>query len=126
MRRTTVLLFSLSLFIATVGAAHERKETIHYPSLAGEASGYLSLPASHGNHPAVIVIQEWWGLNDWVKEQADRFAAQGYVAIAPDLYRGKVATDVNLAHELSRGLPQDRAMNDLRGAFNYLASRDDV
>ena len=80
MRRTIFLLVSLSLFIATVAAAHERKETIHYPSLGGEASGYLSLPTSHGNHPAIIVIQEWWGLNDWVKEQADRFAAKGYVA----------------------------------------------
>ena len=93
-------IFVLSLLIATVASAHERKETIHYPSLAGEASGYLSLPASHGNHPAIIVIQEWWGLNDWVKEQADRFAAKGYVALAPDLYRGKVAKEMNEAHEL--------------------------
>src|ERR1043165_5943879 len=125
MRRIFVLA-SLFLFIATVAAAHERKETIHYPSMAGEASGYLSLPASHGNHPAIIVIQEWWGLNDWVKEQADRFAAKGYVALAPDLYRGKVASDQNTAHELMRGMPHDRAMADLRNAFKYLATRKDV
>jgi carboxymethylenebutenolidase len=125
MRRIFVLA-SLFLFIATVAAAHERKETIHYPSMAGEASGYLSLPASHGNHPAIIVIQEWWGLNDWVKEQADRFAAKGYVALAPDLYRGKVASDQNTAHELMRGLPHDRAMADLKNAFTYLATRKDV
>ena len=126
MRRTTFPLFILTLFIATIAAAHERKETIHYPSLAGEASGYLSLPTSHGNHPAIIVIQEWWGLNDWVKEQADRFAAKGYVALAPDLYRGKVAKEMGEAHELSRGLPHDRAMADLTNAFKYLATRKDV
>lgn len=125
MRRISVLVF-LTLCIAAVAAAHERKETIHYPSLAGEASGYLSLPASHGNHPAIIVIQEWWGLNDWVKEQADRFAAKGYVALAPDLYRGKSASDPNAAHELMRGLPHDRAMADLQNAFKYLATRKDV
>ncbi len=125
MRRTLILAF-VTLFIATVAAAHERKETIHYPSLAGDASAYLALPESHGNHPAVIVIQEWWGLNDWVKEQADRFAAKGYVAIAPDLYRGKVASDQNTAHELMRGLAHDRAMADLTNAFKYLATRKDV
>ncbi|HEV7921322.1 MAG TPA: dienelactone hydrolase family protein [Thermoanaerobaculia bacterium] len=90
------------------------------------ASGYLALPAGAAKKPAIIVIQEWWGLNDWVKDQADRYASQGYVALAPDLYRGQVATTTDMAHELSRGLPEDRAIGDLRGAFNYLASRDDV
>ena len=126
MRRVSVVALLLSLILATAAAAHERKETIHYPSLAGEASGYLALPASHGNHPAIIVIQEWWGLNDWVKEQADRFAAKGYVALAPDLYRGKVASDQNAAHELMRGLPHDRGVADLQNAFKYLATRKDV
>ena len=124
--RRTALLVSLLFLVATAALAHERKETLHYASLGGEASGYLSLPASHGNHPAIVVIQEWWGLNDWVKEQADRFAAKGYVAFAPDLYRGKVANDMNTAHELSRGLPHDRAMADLQNAFKYLATRKDV
>jgi len=99
---------------------------VTFTSSPGEGSGYLSLPAGAGKHPAIIVIQEWWGLNDWVKQQADRFASQGYVALAPDLYRGKVASDPNMAHELMRGMPQYRAMNDIRGAFNYLAGRKDV
>ena len=99
---------------------------VTFTSSPGDGSGYLALPSGAGKHPALIVIQEWWGLNDWVKEQADRFASQGYVAIAPDLYRGKVATDPSMAHELMRGMPQDRAMADLRGAFNYLAGRKDV
>jgi carboxymethylenebutenolidase len=100
--------------------------SVTFASSPGEGSGYLALPSGAGTHPAIIVIQEWWGLNDWVKQQADRFASQGYVALAPDLYRGKVATDPNMAHELMRGMPQDRAMSDLRGAFNYLADRKDV
>ena len=110
---------------ATSSAAH-RGTTITFNSSPGKGSGYLALPAGGEKHPALIVIQEWWGLNDWVKQQADRFASQGYVALAPDLYRGKVATDANMAHELMRGMPQDRAMADLRGAFNYLAARKDV
>jgi carboxymethylenebutenolidase len=73
-----------------------------------------------------VVIHEWWGLNDWVKEQAQKFAEQGYLALAVDLYRGKVASDPDLAHELSRGLPHDRALRDLKAAFDYLASRPDV
>jgi len=107
------------------GAAH-RGQTITFNSMPGKGSGYLSVPATKGKHPGIIVIQEWWGVNDWVKEQTDRLASQGYVALAPDLYRGKVANDPNLAHELMRGLPDDRAMADLKGAFNELATRRDV
>lgn len=92
----------------------------------GGASGYLALPSGGGKHPAVIVIQEWWGLNDWVKMQTERLADQGYVALAVDLYRGKVAATQELAHELSRGLPEDRALSDLRAGFNVLAKRKDV
>jgi carboxymethylenebutenolidase len=124
--RRILAIASLFILAAATAAGHDRQETVHYPSLAGEGSGYLSLPASHGNHPAVIVIQEWWGLNDWVKEQADRFAAKGYVALAPDLYRGKVASDAMAAHELMRGLAHDRAMADLKAAYNHLATRKDV
>jgi carboxymethylenebutenolidase len=105
--------------------AHAGK-TITFASTPGKGSGYLSLPKEKGKRPAIIVIQEWWGLNDWIKEQADRFAAQGYVALAPDLYRGQVAAEPGLAHELSRGLPEDRAINDLKGAFNELVTRRDV
>lgn len=102
-------------------------QMVSLKSSPGEGSGYLSLPAGkQAKHPAVIVIQEWWGLNDWVKEQADHFAKEGYVALAVDLYRGKVATDPSLAHELSRGLPQDRAMNDLKAGVTLLAARKDV
>jgi carboxymethylenebutenolidase len=107
-------------------SAPHKGTMITFSSSPGKGSGYLALPATRGRHPAIIVIQEWWGLNDWVKEQADRLASQGYIALAPDLYRGPVANDPNLAHELMRGLPDDRALNDLKGAFNELATRRDV
>lgn len=103
-----------------------RGEMITFNSSPGKGSGYLAVPETRGKHGGIIVIQEWWGLNDWIKEQADRFASQGYVALAPDLYRGKVATDASLAHELMRGMPDDRAMNDLKNAFNELITRRDV
>ena len=98
----------------------------NFPSAAGEASGYLATPKTSGRHPALIVIQEWWGLNDWIRQSTDRFASQGYVSLAVDLYRGHSTSDPNEAHELMRGLPEDRALSDLQGAFNYLAARPDV
>lgn len=100
---------------------------VTFPSSPGEGSGYLALPKDgQGKHSAIVVIQEWWGVDDWIKQQADRFAEQGYVALAVDLYRGHVTADQSEAHELMRGLPEDRALNDLKGGFNYLAARSDV
>jgi carboxymethylenebutenolidase len=101
----------------------EKTETVSYRSGDATVTGYLALPDSAGPHPAIVVIHEWWGLNDWVKEQARKFAQQGYVALAVDLYRGKVAADPGEAHELMRGMPQDRAVIDLIAAFDYLATR---
>ncbi len=92
----------------------------------GEAGGYLAAPSTPAKKPGVIVIHEWWGLDDWTRQQADRLAQQGYVALAVDLYRGKSTADPAEAHELMRGMPEDRAMADLKAAFNYLASREDV
>jgi carboxymethylenebutenolidase len=72
------------------------------------------------------VVHEWWGLTDWVKGETQKLAEQGYVALAVDLYRGKVTSDPEEAHELMRGLPEDRAISDLKAAFNYLNTRKDV
>jgi len=127
MRRILQLLcVGLVLFPGLGLAASVKIETVSFPSGGETATAYLAVPDSPGRHPGLIVIQEWWGLNDWVKEQARKFAEQGFVALAPDLYRGKVATDPATAHELSRGMPQDRAVADLKGAFAYLAARTDV
>lgn len=108
------------------GAAAPKTETVTFPSGKETISGFLAVPDKPGQHPALIVIHEWWGLNDWVKEQTEKLAAQGYVALAVDLYRGKVATDPDEAHELMRGLPQDRAIRDLQAAFTYLGTRKEV
>lgn len=116
-----LLAVSSSLFVASV-----QDSTVAYKSGNEMVNGYLALPTMPGPHPAVIVIHEWWGLNDWVKEQARGLAAQGFVALAVDLYRGKLATDPDVAHELSRGLPDDRALRDMKAAFAYLQSRKDV
>ncbi len=81
---------------------------------------------SAAKKPAIVMIHEWWGLNDWIKQNADRFANLGYTVVAVDLYRGKVATDRDLAHELSRGLPEDQALADMRAAVKWLSDQPDV
>ncbi len=88
--------------------------------------GYLALPHGGGTHPALIVIQEWWGLNDWVKEQADKLAAQGYVALAPDLYHGKSADTPEGAMALAQAFNRDQGVKELQAAFAYLSRRRDV
>jgi len=89
-------------------------------------AGYLALPKGAGTHPGVVVIQEWWGLNDWVKQQTDSLALHGYVAFAPDLYKGKVAYDEATAHQLMSGMDEGEAMKTLRAGADFLRSRQDV
>jgi carboxymethylenebutenolidase len=91
-----------------------------------EIKAFLAEPDGPGPFPGIVVIQEWWGLNDWIKENAKRLAAQGYVALAPDLYRGKVTDDPRVAGELLKGMPRDRAVRDLKAAVSDLAGRKNV
>ena len=100
--------------------------TVQIKSGTETINGYLALPASPGRHPALIVVHEWWGLNDWVKEQTRKLADAGYVSLSVDLYRGEVATTLEEAHEISRGVPDDRALRDLEAGFSFLATRSDV
>jgi carboxymethylenebutenolidase len=95
-------------------------------SLPHGGNGWLGVPSSPGKHPALLVIQEWWGLTDWIKQDVARFAGNGYVALAVDLYRGKVGSDPSEAHELMRGLTDERAMGDMKAGFEWLAARPDV
>ena len=97
-------------------------ETVTFPSNGSDASGYLTLPES-GRGPGVIVVQEWWGLDSGIKEMADRLATAGFVALAPDLYRGGLAghTEMDKAGALMTSLPPDRAARDMSGAVDYLA-----
>jgi carboxymethylenebutenolidase len=121
-----ILALGILAFGLAMRAGAPKTETVSYKSGDETVSGYLALPDGAGKHPAIIVIHEWWGLNDWVKEQTQKYAAQGYVALAVDLYRGKVATNQDEAHILMRGLPDDRGMRDLEAAFTYLSTRPDV
>ena len=92
---------------------------VQFASNGGKASGYLSLPKS-GKGPGVLVIQEWWGLVQHIKSVADRFAAAGYVALAPDLYHGKAASEPDEARKLMMELQIGQAGTDMAGAVAYL------
>ena len=84
-------------------------------------NGYLAEPAAGAKAPAMVVIQEWWGMNDQIKGVADKLAKSGYRALVPDLYRGKVALEANEAKHLMEGLNfGDAAGQDIRGAVQYL------
>lgn len=100
-------------------------EQIEFTSNGDRAPGYLVLPAS-GSGPGVVVIQEWWGLDSGIRTMADRLAEAGFVALAPDLYRGELAghDEMDKAAELMGALPPDRAARDLSGAVDFLAGHD--
>lgn len=84
-------------------------------------NGYLAEPQAGSKAPAMVVIQEWWGMQDQIKGVADKLAKQGYRALVPDLYRGKVALEANEAKHLMEGLNfGDAAGQDIRGAVQYL------
>jgi len=86
--------------------------------------GYLAEPAQPAGAPAVVVIQEWWGLNDQIRGVAERFATAGYIALVPDLYRGKSTVEAEEAHHLMSGLNfGDAASQDIRGAVQLLKAR---
>ena len=101
-------------------------EMINFRAGDAEAGGYLALPEEMG--PAVMVIQEWWGLAPQIKAVCDRLASEGFVALAPDLYHGELAqhSEMDKAGELMSTLPPDRAARDMSGAVDYLLDRSDV
>jgi carboxymethylenebutenolidase len=90
----------------------------------GGCNGYLARAAGAGRPPGIVVIQEWWGLNDQIKGVADRLAGAGYHALVPDLYRGKVTLEAAEAHHMMEGLNfGDAATQDIRGAVQYLKTQ---
>ncbi len=90
-----------------------------------KSRGYLALPEG-GKGPAVLVLQEWWGLVDHIKDITDRFATAGYVALAPDLYHGRTTTDPEVAGKEMMGLDIEGAAGDLKAAVDYVLGREDV
>ena len=100
-------------------------EMVTFPSNGDSCDGYLAVPDS-GSGPGVIVVQEWWGLVGHIKDVADRFAAEGFVALAPDFYHGATTGEPDEAQRLLMGLAMDRAAKDISGAAQYLAGRGEV
>jgi carboxymethylenebutenolidase len=98
---------------------------VNYPANGHTVEGYLALPPS-GTGPGVLVIQEWWGLVDHIKAVADRFAAAGFTALAPDFYAGASTKSPDAAAKLFMALNIDRAGADLRGSADYLLGRSET
>jgi carboxymethylenebutenolidase len=115
----------LILFASIFSFAATGKD-VSYKSGDDTVNAVLYTPKGKGPFPALVVIHEWWGLNDWVKEQASKLADEGYSTLAIDLYRGKVATTPEVAHELMRGVPDDRAARDLHEAVEFLKTQPEV
>ena len=116
----------LAVLLAAASAFAAVGKPVSYKSGDETVQGVLYTPSGKGPFPALVVIHELWGLNDWVKEQASKLADQGYVSLAVDLYRGKVATTPDMAHEIMRGVPEDRAKRDLHAAVEFLKSQPNV
>ena len=100
--------------------------SVEFPANGVNGAGHLARPDDAGPHPAVIVIQEWWGLDGHIKSIADRFAREGFVALAPDLYHGQFATEPDEARKLVMNMNREQALKDLTGAVKYLKSLPQV
>jgi carboxymethylenebutenolidase len=99
---------------------------VEFPANGETGSGYLAIPEGDGPFPGVIVVQEWWGLDNHIKDVAGRFANDGFVALAPDLYHGKVTSEPNEAQKLMMSLNMTQAGSELVKAAEYLASRPEI
>jgi carboxymethylenebutenolidase len=99
-------------------------EIIEFPSNGGTASGYLANPDT-GNPIPLVVIQEWWGLVPHITDLCERFAAEGFLALAPDLYHGQTTTEPDEAGKLMMALNMAQAGKDMSGAIDEVARRSD-
>lgn len=100
-------------------------QNVSFASNGGQAHGYLAKPAG-GSGPGVIVIQEWWGLTDHIVDISNRLAAEGFVALAPDLFGGRTTHDSGEAGKLMSELPAEQAARDLAGAVDFLLGHEAV
>lgn len=95
-------------------------QMIDFPSNGYSTPGYLASPAKEGEYPGVVVLQEWWGLVPHIKDVAERFAKEGFVALAPDLYHGEIAEEPNEAKKLAMALDRKNAIVECSAAAKYL------
>ncbi len=103
-----------------------KAQNIQFPSDSQTTPGYLAQPDNGKPHPGIVLIQEWWGLVPHIKDVAERFAREGYVALAPDLYHGKEAKEPDEARKLAMQLDHARAVDEIKAAAAYLNSTSDV
>jgi len=89
-------------------------------------AGYLAKPTERGQYPSVVMIHEWWGLNDHIKDMARQLASEGYTVLAVDLYEGEVATTPERARQLTSSMDQERATRNMRSAVAYLREKEDA
>ncbi|MFI2609320.1 dienelactone hydrolase family protein [Kitasatospora sp. NPDC018619] len=101
------------------------RQNVTFPSNGRTAHGYLARPPQ-GVGPGLVVVQEWWGLTSHIADVADRFAAEGFTVLAPDLFGGATTHDPAEAARFLRELPADRAVQDLSGAVDHLLALDGV
>ena len=123
MRRAFSALASLLALVAWAASAQAQAgdtSRVHLGPAEGGTDAFVAWPAGKAAAPGVVVVQEWWGLNTQIREVARRLSREGYVAIVPDLYHGKVATDPEQAHVLMRGLEDATAYQDLENAAGWL------
>ena len=100
-----------------------RAEMVEFPTDTTPMPGFLAAPEGDGPFPGVIVVQEWWGLDNHIKDVTQRFAREGFAALAPDLYRGELTREPDEAQKLMMALDMNRASGELTKAADYLASR---
>ena len=96
---------------------------VEFPANGDTAPGYLAVPGS-GEGPATIVLQEWWGLEPHIRDVCDRFAAEGFLALAPDLFRGETTDQPDEAQQKMMAMSMDQAEKDMRGAVDYLSEHE--
>lgn len=95
-----------------------KTETLNFVTANGASTAYVAMPENADNAKAVILIQEWWGLNDHIKDIANRYADEGFICIAPDLYHGKIATNAEDASKMMHGLEIDDGLNTIESAMD--------
>lgn len=103
-----------------------RTESVTYPANGVEGMGYLARPDDKAPHPGVVVIQEWWGLDEHIRDVTRRVASEGFIAVAPDLYHGEFAQEPDEARKLAMHMNREQAMKDVSGALHYLLAIPEV
>jgi carboxymethylenebutenolidase len=116
----------LAAWTAVASAQAVDTSRVHLGPAGQGTEAFVAWPAGKATAPGVVVVHEWWGLNAQIRDMASRLAREGYVAIVPDLYHGKMATDPEQAHVLMRGLEDDVAYQDLGAAVAWLRAEPRV